>query len=587
MSLNISDSLQVTELNRPTRVGELIRSIAQMREIPNPRVGMMVYVEDEGMNYIVRSLKEKVINGVTVQNAQVDKYELFEGGTGTGEIADGSVTERKLSTDVAEKLNTAYDKANLADTLFINDGIKFIQGTLNNEGDIYEGTPYRATSLPIYSGGEKITVNSGYNITKYVLYYDGKADSYGDVNMTDFDSFELAGTENAFIRIEVCRTDNNAISSNEYPNIVKSFIRKPIAWSANCNMNNFVCAGRYTISGSRELNATDNMPILNGGKVEAVLDVLAKDNCITQVLTLLNVGGGDGNIYTRTRQNDSWGAWGKLQTNVEVGVVDEQQMKAIEDNGIYSGVLKTTGETFVLVVINNYAIATQEGYGGYISHLKYSVGLDGVVKVETRRRDAFGSWSDWQGLSGGGNDYTLPVATTKTLGGIKSYENVGHLGSNAVGEEFKVNVNGNGLASVTIPEADAENIGVVYLDGEVQENSKAVTGAAVITYVEDAVEIPIVNQTSTTVQIAPNVLNLWGEVAELNITLADIPENKEKVVNEYIIQFTSGETPTVIALPSEIKWWNDKIPVIAENMTYQISILNGLAVFLYFKNSTT
>ena len=323
------------------------------------------------------------------------------GGGGTGDIADGAVTERKLSTDVKNKLNTAYDKATLADNLFINDGITFIQGALHDEGDIYEGTNFRATSLPIYSGGEKITVNSGYKITKYVWYYDGEVIDYGDVNDTDFDSFELAGTESAFIRIEVCRTDNKAISRNEYPNIVKSFIRKPVAWSATCNMNNFVCAGRYTISGSREANANDNIPIYNGGNIEARLEVIENENTLVQILTLLNVGGGDGNIYTRTRQDNTWGQWGKLQTNVEVGVVNQQQMDALVDNGIYSGILSTTGETFVLVVINNYAIATQAGYGGYISHLKYSVGLDGVVKVETRRRDAFGSWGEWQGIGGG------------------------------------------------------------------------------------------------------------------------------------------------------------------------------------------
>lgn len=415
------------------------------------------------------------------------------GGGGTGEIADGAVTEKKLSIDVANKLNTAYDKANLADNLFINDGITFIQGALHDEGDIYEGTNFRATSLPIYSGGEKITVNSGYKITKYVFYYDGEAMDYGDVNNTDFDSFELAGTESAFIRIEVCRTDNKAISRNEYPNIVKSFIRKPVAWSATCNMNNFVCSGRYTISGSREATATDNMPILNGGKVEAILDVLAKDNCITQVLTLLNVSGGDGNIYTRTRQDNTWGAWGKLQTNVEVGLINQQQMDALIDNGIYSGILSTTGETFVIICINNYAIAQQAGYGGYISQLKYSVDLAGVVKVETRRRDAYGSWTDWQSIGGG--------------------------------------------------------------------------------------DTSVVNQTTTTATIAPNVLNVWGEVSSLDITLA---EGNDNVVNEYMFQFTSGATATTLVLPADIKWLS--APNIQANKTYQVSIINNLGVIGEFSH---
>lgn len=319
----------------------------------------------------------------------------------TGDIADGSVTEQKLSSSVKNKLNTAYDKANLADSMRVNDGINFVIGALEDTGEIYQGTNFRATSMPIKTNGEKITVSGGYIITKYVLYWDNEAADYSSVDDISLDTFDAAEVENIYIRIEVRKTDNTAIGEDELTGIVKSFIRKPFAWNDNCNLNNFTPQGRYTISGEREANATDNMPILNGGKVEAVLDVLAKDNCITQVLTLLNVGGGDGNIYTRTRQDNTWGQWGKLQTNVEVGLINQQQMDALIDNGIYSGILSTTGETFVLVVINNYAIATQAGYGGYVSHLKYSVGLDGVVKVETRRRDAFGSWTDWQSIGGG------------------------------------------------------------------------------------------------------------------------------------------------------------------------------------------
>lgn len=406
----------------------------------------------------IKDIKDSIDNAYVKPEGGIPKNDLSteiqEVINNAGKINDYSVTEQKLSSSVKNKLNTAYDKANLADNLFINDGITFIQGALHDEGDIYEGTNFRATSLPIYSGGEKITVNSGYKITKYVWYYDGEAIDYGDVNDTDFDSFELAGTESAFIRIEVCRTDNKAISRNEYPNIVKSFIRKPVAWSATCNMNNFVCSGRYTISGSREANANDNIPIYNGGNIEARLEVLENGNTLVQILTLLNIGGGDGNIYTRTRQDNTWSAWGKLQTNVEVGVINQQQMDALVDNGIYSGILSDTGETFVIICINNYAIATQAGYGGYISHLKYSVGLDGVVKVETRRRDAFGSWTDWQSIGGGESSYTLPIATAEVLGGVKSSTKRGYAGESPAGREYALNVNGDGSAFVTIPVAE-------------------------------------------------------------------------------------------------------------------------------------
>lgn len=566
MRLNISDSLQVTELNRPTRVGELIRSIAQMQEIPNPRVGMMVYVEDEGMNYIVRSLKEKVINGVTVQNAQVDKYELFEGGGGTGEITDGAVTEIKLSTDVAEKLNTAYDKATLANTLITNfNKIKPKTGAVNNDGTIHYGTHYCAHIA--LTGEGKLSLNDGYFIRKIILLNkNGVAEGiYGE----NLNNVSLEFSDNTFSwLIEFIKSNNTTFDNNDLEKVIKNVSFNSISWNEYSNLDNYNCTGEYIIRGKREKN-TDNMPINNLGDIEAHLNVISDTigKNATQVLTLLNIGGGDGNIYTRTRQDNTWGAWGKLQTNVEVGVINQQQMEAIEDNGIYSGVLETTGETFVLVVINNYAIATQEGYGGYISHLKYSVGLDGVVKVETRWRDAFGSWSDWKGL--GGNDYKLPVATTDVLGGVKSYKNAGSIGDFPGGKDYGVNVDNNGFASVTI--LISQEIDVDSFD--------PVSGKAVANYVAEAIDTPVVNHTENTVEITPNVLNVWGEVAELDITLA---AGKEGVANEYMFQFTSGAVATTLILPYTIEWVS--APNIQANKTYQVSIINNLGVIGEFSH---
>lgn len=102
--------------------------------------------------------------------------------------------------------------------------------------------------------------------------------------------------------------------------------------------------------------------------------------------------------------------WGKLQTNVEVGVVNQEQLDALVDNGIYSGILSTTGETFVIICINNYAIAQQVGIQ-HISHLKYSlVAVTGEVKIEKRTRDAYGFWTEWETIKGFENtDSTIKI----------------------------------------------------------------------------------------------------------------------------------------------------------------------------------
>lgn len=92
--------------------------------------------------------------------------------------------------------------------------------------------------------------------------------------------------------------------------------------------------------------------------------------------------------------------------------------------------------------------------------------------------------------------------------------------------------------------------------------------------------IAIVRQTDTTVCISPNVLNVWPEMEALDITLA--PPADEDIVNEYMIQFTSGEVATTLALPVDIKW--NTAPTINANKIYQISIINNLAVIGEFGN---
>jgi hypothetical protein len=90
----------------------------------------------------------------------------------------------------------------------------------------------------------------------------------------------------------------------------------------------------------------------------------------------------------------------------------------------------------------------------------------------------------------------------------------------------------------------------------------------------------VVDQSATTATIQPNVLNVWGDVATLDITLATPSDTS--IVNEYMVQFTSGATATTLILPDTIQWLSE--PTIKPNATYQISIINNLAVIGEFSN---
>lgn len=62
----------------------------------------------------------------------------------------------------------------------------------------------------------------------------------------------------------------------------------------------------------------------------------------------------------------------------------------------------------------------------------------------------------------------------------------------------------------------------------------------------DSITEAQVNNPSTTYELQPNIQVVWGEVTELNLTLA--PE-KPNAINIYPFWFTSGATPTKITLP--------------------------------------
>ena len=193
-----------------------------------------------------------------------------------------------------------------------------------------------------------------------------------------------------------------------------------VEWGVDSCINTFVEQGTYDITGER-LNVADGLPIANaapGHTFHARLVVLDSsitgtgkdsDKCITQILTLSNRTGGDGDIYVRTGRaasinalvgGNGWEPWGKLQQNVEVGQVTS--LDDITSNGVYSGVYtngSTMFETFVMVVINNYAVAGATGNIRSISQFKYALGTDGTFSYKTRTGQgntgvAWGNWVD-------------------------------------------------------------------------------------------------------------------------------------------------------------------------------------------------
>ena len=79
----------------------------------------------------------------------------------------------------------------------------------------------------------------------------------------------------------------------------------------------------------------------------------------------------------------------------------------------------------------------------------------------------------------------------------------------------------------------------------------------------------------TTFALTPNTFHKWGEVGSLTLTLAS---GTAGYLSEYMFEFQSGSTATSLSLPSTVTWVNT--PTIEANKTYQVSIVNDIAIIV-------
>ena len=97
-----------------------------------------------------------------------------------------------------------------------------------------------------------------------------------------------------------------------------------------------------------------------------------------------------------------------------------------------------------------------------------------------------------------------------------------------------------------------------------------------------ATSMQMIQQTDTTLAISPNVLNVWGTVSSLAISFS---AGASGAVNEYMIQFTCpSNAGTTLVLPSNVKWMNGDELEPEAGWTYQVSIVNNLAVYSGWEN---
>lgn len=82
--------------------------------------------------------------------------------------------------------------------------------------------------------------------------------------------------------------------------------------------------------------------------------------------------------------------------------------------------------------------------------------------------------------------------------------------------------------------------------------------------------------------ILPNVLNRWGNIAAL--TIYSFQGSQGEYVNEYMLEFTVSGDDFTLTLPDGVRWVEE--PTWEDGYTYQVSIINNLAVYAGWEAQT-
>ena len=79
----------------------------------------------------------------------------------------------------------------------------------------------------------------------------------------------------------------------------------------------------------------------------------------------------------------------------------------------------------------------------------------------------------------------------------------------------------------------------------------------------------------------PNIFYSIGEIQN-NTEFVLIEGEDENILNEYLIEFSIGNVVPQIVWPNGLSWLNEQAPELNANKTYQLSIVDNLAILAEF-----
>lgn len=123
----------------------------------------------------------------------------------------------------------------------------------------------------------------------------------------------------------------------------------------------------------------------------------------------------------------------------------------------------------------------------------------------------------------------------------------------------------------------------IIIDSALSSTSTNPVQNKVITGAVDELKTRVVKQTSSAT-ILPNALNVWEEAITSSVTITKGGSNTD-TVNHYMIRYTAGDGGQIIFDTSwgELMWYGGNQPEWVIGYTYEISIVDGIALWAKFE----
>lgn len=128
--------------------------------------------------------------------------------------------------------------------------------------------------------------------------------------------------------------------------------------------------------------------------------------------------------------------------------------------------------------------------------------------------------------------------------------------------------------NTTIPLAELSGgVPVRYVQARIR--ALAIVAASLISGGD--VPLSVIEQTEDDVTISPNCLNLWSSA--LSSLSVSFDSGESGTLSEYMMQFSVSGSSFSLSFADDVTWLDGDEPEFEDGWTYQISVVNGLAVY--------